>query len=64
MKEDYEKSMEALKLYLKVTKEIPSESQWNNYAKQERLLSSKSLEYLSSTKFNRMCRKLIKRKSK
>lgn len=61
MNKYYEKSMEELKLYLKVTKIIPSESQWNHYAMEEKLLSSKSLEYLAGMKFNKMCRKLIKK---
>ena len=62
MEKEYEKSMEALQLYIKVTNSIPSEMQWNNYAIQERLLSSKSLEYYSCMKFNKLCRKIMKRK--
>ena len=46
---------------MKIIKAIPSEKQWNNYAKEEKLLSSKSMEYFSGIKFNRMCRKMIKR---
>lgn len=64
MEKEYEKSMEALQLYIKVTNSIPSEMQWNNYAIQERLLSSKSLEYYSCMKFNKLCRKIMKQKNK
>lgn len=64
MKKCYEKSMKHLRLYLKVTKMIPTENQWNIYAMHEKLLSSKSLEYFSHTRFNRMCRKLMKEVSK
>ena len=64
MNKCYKKSMQHLRLYLKVTKIIPTENQWNTYAKNEKLLSSKSLEYFSHTKFNRMCRKLSKEVSR
>ena len=63
MKEEYEKSMIALNLYIKVTKSIPSEIQWNNYATQEKLLSSKSLEYYNGVKFNKLCRKITKQRN-
>ena len=63
MREHYERSVEVLKLYMKITKQIPSERQWNKYARIENLLSSKSIEYLSGIKFNKMCRKLIKKNS-
>lgn len=63
MKEEYEKSMIALNLYIKVTKSIPSEIQWNNYAIQEKLLSSKSLEYYNGVKFNKLCRKITKQRN-
>lgn len=60
MIEKYKESMEALQLYMKTVKNIPSELDWNNYAVQEKLLSSKSIEYYSNTKFNKLCRKIIK----
>lgn len=60
MIERYKESMEALQLYMKTVKNIPSELDWNNYAVQEKLLSSKSIEYYSNTKFNKLCRKIIK----
>lgn len=63
MKEEYEKSIVALYLYIKITNNIPSETQWNNYAIQEKLLSSKSLEYYRGIKFNKMCRQMIKQKN-
>ena len=61
MREHYERSVEVLKLYMKITKQRPSERQWNKYARIENLLSRKSIEYLSGIKFNKMCRKLIKK---
>lgn len=64
LKEAYERSLEYLKLYLKVTKTIPNEKEWNKYALLEQLLSSKSLEFLYGCKFNVMCRKLIKKANK
>lgn len=57
---EYEKGLEKLKQYLEVVNNIPSEEQWNRYAFQERLLSSKSLEYVYGHKFNVMCRRLIR----
>lgn len=62
LEENYRKSIKELELYLKITNEIPSEKAWNNYARSEKLLSSKSLEYFSEIKFNKMCRKMIKRR--
>lgn len=61
-KENYEKSLIKLKMYLKVINEIPSEYQWNRYAVVEGLLSSKSIEYGYGNYFNKMCRELIKRR--
>ncbi len=61
MNDKYKKSISELELYMKVTNEIPSEKNWNNYAKEEKLLSSKSMEYFSGIKFNKMCRKMKKR---
>lgn len=63
MEEKYKESMDSLRLYIKITKTIPSETQWNNYAVQEKLLSSKSIEYYSGYKFNRLCRKIMKYKN-
>ena len=56
----YDKSLEELKLYLKVLNIIPNERDWNRYAKEENVLSSKTLEYFYGENFNKMCRKLIK----
>lgn len=58
--ENYKKSLEELKLYLKVVKKIPSEFEWNKYAETQKVLLSKSIEYGYGEKFNRLCRKLIK----
>lgn len=59
---NYEKSLDELKKYLKREKKIPSEKRWNRYAYENNLLSSKTLEYLYGLRFNKMCRKLIKKK--
>lgn len=59
---NYEKSLDELKKYLKREKKIPSEKRWNKYAYENNLLSSKTLEYLYGLRFNKMCRKLIKKK--
>ena len=58
---EYYKSLEELKLYLKIVKKIPSEKEWNRYAVVEKLLSSKSIEYGYGKRFNQMCRKLSKK---
>lgn len=57
---NYDRSLEELKLYLKIVKKIPNERQWNKYAVIQNVLSSKSLEYEYGGNFNNMCRKLIK----
>ena len=62
MEERYKESMKKLKLYLKVVNMIPSQQQWNSYAMEEGLLLSQTLEFLEVVKFNRMCRKLIKKR--
>ena len=59
---NYEKSQDKKKKYLKREKKIPSEKRWNRYAYENNLLSSKTLEYLYGLRFNKMCRKLIKKK--
>ena len=61
---NYEKSLNELKLYLKIIKEIPNETVWNRYAQSQEILSSKSLEYKYGSKFNKMCRELIKETNK
>ena len=58
---NYEKSLDELKKYLKREKKIPSQKRWNRYAYENNLLSSKTLEYLYGLRFNKMCRKLIKK---
>ena len=60
----YEKSLEELKKYLRETNKIPSEKKWNHYAVENKLLSSKSIEYIYGGKFNKMCRKLIRKKQR
>ena len=62
MEERYTERMKKLKLYLKVVNMIPSQQQWNSYAMEEGLLLSQTLEFLEGVKFNRMCRKLIKKR--
>lgn len=58
--ENYDKSFQELKNYLKTTNSIPSEQKWNKYCIEQNLLSSKSMEYMYGKKFNKMCRELIK----
>lgn len=60
----YEESLDALKVYLSVVKVIPTEKEWNHYAREQNLLSSKSLEYYYGSRFNQMCKKLIKKRKK
>ena len=60
MLEKYNQSMQALQLYMNITKLIPSEKEWNRFAMEEKLLSSQSIQYLSQSGFNKLCRKLIK----
>ena len=64
MLKEYSRSMENLIAYLKIIKEIPSEKEWNRYAKIENVLSSKTLGYYNETTFNKLCKKLIKNKYK
>ncbi len=56
----YEESIKALKEYLKEIREIPNEQMWNTLAIQCGYLSSKSIGYLSSCGFNKLCRNLMK----
>ena len=60
MLEKYDQSIQALQLYMNITKLIPSEKEWNRFAMEEKLLSSQSIQYLSQSRFNKLCRKLIK----
>ena len=60
MVEKYNQSIQALQLYMNVTKLIPSEKEWNRFAVQEKLLSSLSIQYYSEMGFNKLCRKMIK----
>ena len=46
--------------YLKINNIIPSEKEWNQYCLENKLLCSKSLEYMYGEGFNKMCRNLIK----
>ena len=60
MLEKYDQSIQALQLYMNITKLIPSEKEWNRFAMEEKLLSSQSIQYLSQRGFNKLCRKLTK----
>ena len=60
MLEKYDQSIQALQLYMNITKLIPSEKEWNRFAMEEKLLSSQSIQYLIQSGFNKLCRKLIK----
>ena len=58
------KSLEILKQYLKTYKQIPSEKTWNKIAVESNCLSSKTIQYISGFKFNKLCRNLIKETNK
>lgn len=62
MKSLYKYSLDALEVYLSVTKSIPSEKEWNHYAYEQNLLSSKTLQFFYGKRFNLMCKNLIKKK--
>lgn len=61
MLEKYNQSVQALQLYMNVTKKIPSEKEWNIFAVEEKLLSSLSIQYYSQMGFNKFCRKIMKK---
>lgn len=61
MEEKYNQSIKALQLYVKITRIIPSEKEWNKFAVEEKLLSSQSIQYFSQIGFNELCRNLIKK---
>lgn len=54
----YEKSIEGLNNYIKKNKRYPSIEQWNKIAKQENYLSHESLQYISRTNFENLCKKV------
>ena len=54
MKEEYEKAIQKIR----GLKEIVTESVWNKIAKEERLLSSESIKYISGKDFNRLQKEL------
>ena len=60
MLEKYNQSIQSLQLYMKITKLIPSEKEWNRFAMEEKLLSSLAIQYYSQIGFNKLCRRLIK----
>lgn len=62
MEEKYHQSIKTLKMYMSITKLIPSEKEWNRFAVGEKLLSSQSIQYYSQMGFNKFCRKLMKNK--
>ena len=62
MEEKYHKSIKALKMYMSITKLIPSEKEWNRFAVEEKLLSSQSIQYYIQIGFNKLCRNLMKNK--
>lgn len=61
MLEKYNQSVQALQLYMNVTKIIPSEKEWNRFAVEEKLFSSLSIQYYSQMGFNKLCRKIMKK---
>ena len=50
MKQEYEKAIQKMK----ELQDIVTESVWNKIAKEERLLSSESIKYISGKDFNRL----------
>ena len=54
MLEKYNQSMQALQLYMNITRIIPSEKEWNRFAMEEKLLSSQSIQYFSQSGFNKL----------
>ena len=59
----YEESMDALREYIKRTHTIPNETEWNHYALENGYFSSKTIGYLYGLGFNKICRKLMKKKN-
>jgi len=56
----YEESIKGLKAYLKIARKVPNEATWNAHAIEFGYLSSKSIGFLSSNGFNKLCRELLK----
>lgn len=59
MKKAYEASIEKLKQIIKEFGEFPSVNEWNKYAKENVLLSSESIKYISHLNWNELREKLI-----
>lgn len=59
-KDYYTESINALIEYMKEYERNPNEKQWDKYAIQNKLLSSKTIGYLSEIGFNTLCRNLRK----
>lgn len=60
MNEIYTISVEKLKEYLENNKSMPSEKEWNRFAVEKKLLSSKTISFLAGMGFNTLCRKMMK----
>ena len=54
MKQEYEKAIQKMR----ELQDIVTESVWNKIAKEERLLSSESIKYISGKDFNRLQKEL------
>lgn len=63
-KDYYTESLNALIEYMKKYEKNPNEKQWDNYAIQNKYLSSKTMGYLSEIGFNTLCRNLRKQINK
>lgn len=60
MKYYYEQSLYGINEYFKKRGDLPTISDWNNYANKNNLLSNISIEYISNTKFDTWCRDSVK----
>lgn len=63
-KDYYTESINALIEYMKEYEKNPNEKHWDNYAIQNKYLSSKTIGYLSGVGFNTLCRNLRKQINK
>ena len=58
--ENYKKSIEVLTKYIKETKIIPTEKEWNTIAIRDNYLTTPTIGYISGIKFPELCKKIYK----
>jgi hypothetical protein len=56
----YSKSIKALEAYIKQENKTITEVEWNRLAFKNNYLSSETIGYLSKTKFNKLCKSILK----